>query len=259
MTRRFPLLSAAEEHALAVRYQATHDRAIEERLVRSHLRLVMAIANGYRFASVPIEDLIQEGSLGLLVALRRYDPARGIRLSTYAGFWIRSRILRHLLDNHRLVRVGTTVGQRRIVFRLQRARARLEQELGRSPDAAELGDRLGVDASVVESVIPHLAAVEGPLDVGEPLPAGERWRPDVLFEEEELRARVCALAGAFEARLGTRDRDLFHARWRTEDPTTLATMSHRYGISRERVRQIEARLLGRFRDYLARREVGLAA
>jgi RNA polymerase sigma-32 factor len=222
--RNLELLSAAEERALARRYRDTGDRAIAERLVRAHLRVVMVIARHYRFTGHDFRDLFQVGSVGLLLALAKYDPDRGVRLSSYAGNWIHAKILQFLWDNRRLVRVSSRQ-------RPSRVRPPTEKE-----------------TEAAAAVRRHLHTAERDLDL--PLRAPDAARPDVLVEDAELRARTFDAVDRFADTLDERERAIFDARFRSEDPPTLASLGQRFGISRERARQLEAGLLGRLRNHV---------
>lgn len=261
---RLPLLSPARERELAIAYRASGSPALEARLVAAHLRLVVKLVSRYAWSPVPLDDLIQEGNLGLLQAVRHYDPGREVRLTTYAAWWIRARVLRYLADNHRLVRVGKTNTQRRIMFRMRDEQARLEQELERSPTRDELARRLGVEVNVLEKLGGHFVAPEARLDSAHPLREEPRvWhleardadRPDRQVEVAERDALVRAAAAEFETRLTGRDRVLFRKRWAEHraDPPTLAALGLELGLSRERMRQIERRILDGFRRYLGSR------
>jgi RNA polymerase sigma-32 factor len=255
--KRLPLLTAADELRLARRYRKTGDPRIARRLVEAHLRLVVKIASRYRWSVLGLEDLVEQGNLGLMLAVRRFEPKHGVRLSTYAGWWIRALILRYLLDNHRLVRIGKTTAQRKIAFTLARARRELAEELGRAPDDGELARRLEVPLRAVVQVGTLLDAPETRLDA--PSAAQTRLvepaerQPDHLAENHELRRVVREAATEFSAGLRGRDLELFRRRWLTDEPSTLAAVGEGFGISRERARQIEKRLLDRFREFLASR------
>ena len=220
------LLDATEERRLARRWRRTRDPRIAERLVRAHLRLVMMIARRYRFSGHDLRELFQVGALGLLSALRKYDPGRGVRLSTYAASWIHARILEFLWNNRRLVRAAPSV----------RSRARRPGATPRQLEAAVALRR-------------HLRTTERDLDL--PLMAPDEQRPDALVEAAELRARLRAAVDRFAGRLPERDRAILDARLRAEEPVTLAALGVRFGISRERARQLERGLVERLRRHVA--------
>jgi RNA polymerase sigma-32 factor len=216
------LLPIAEERRLARRYLATRDRAVAEQLIRAHLRLVITIARSYRFSGHDVRDLFQVGVVGLLLALEKYDPHRGVRLSSYAGNWIHAKILQFLWDNRRLVRAST--------------RQRPPKTPSPKQDAAATALRR------------HLRTPERDLDL--PLRASDDQRPDVLVEDAELRARLRASVTVFAARLAPRDRAIFEGRFLAEEPPTLQALATRFGISRERARQLETKLLDRLRAHV---------
>ncbi len=264
--RRYPLLSREEEHELAVRYAETGDPAAARRLVTANLRLVVKIAHEYRRAHRNLLDLVQEGNLGLLQAVKKYDPYRGVKLSSYAAWWIRAYILKFILNNWRLVKIGTTQAQRKLFFNLRKEKEKLEQ-LGYKPEAKLLAERLDVSESEVNEMERRLGSGELSLDA--PLGRDEETgathldlleskgetRPDVAAEGDEFRSLLRAKLDAFEKTLHGRELTIFHERLHSETPLTLQEIGERYGISRERARQLEKRLTGKLRDYL-RKELG---
>jgi RNA polymerase sigma-32 factor len=219
------LLTPDAERQLARRYVATHDPAIAERLVRAHLRLVITIAKHYRFSRHDVRDLFQAGCVGLLQALEKYDPERGVRLSSYAVSWIHAKILQFLWENRRLVRAGAR----------QRALGRSATEKQREAQAA---------------LARHLRTSERGLDLL-PLRASETERPDVLLEDLELRARVRERVAGVVGTLDKRRRAIFERRFLAEEPESLQAIGDRFGISRERARQLEADVLARLRRSVA--------
>jgi RNA polymerase sigma-32 factor len=259
-----PLLTLAEEISLAREYRRTGDRRHLDRLVEGNLRLVVKIARDYRRTRIPFEDLVQEGNLGLLHAVRHFDPERGVRLSTYSAWWIRAYMLRAALAGARLVKLGTTEAQRKLFFRLRKEQARLAAQ-GIEPDPQALARELGVPVAAVTEMAHRLGARESSLDVGD---EGQARRatlaatgeaPEEAVANAELRARVRASVARFAAGLGARDRELFEQRWLTDEPCTLADFGGATGISRERARQLEARLLRRLREQLVSDDGILAA
>ena len=259
--QRHPLLTPDEEHTLAVRYSETGDVEAAATLVSSNLRLVVKIAYEYRRAYRNIMDLIQEGNIGLMQAVKRYDPYRGVKLSSYAAWWIRAYILRFVLNNWRLVKLGTTQAQRKLFFNLNKEKARLAS-LGIEPSAAEIAKRLNVDENEVVQMDRRLAAREASLDApvgdtdGRPvsrvemLPSSDLG-PDTQLAEGQFHALVRARMSDFRATLQSpKDIAIFDERLTAEDPLTLQELGLRFGISRERVRQLEARMLSRLREYL---------
>lgn len=265
--QRYPLLTREEEHELAVRYEREGDVDAAARLVTANLRLVVKIAYDYRRAYRNLLDLIQEGNIGLLQAVKKYDPYRGVKLSSYAAWWIRAYILRFILNNHRLVKLGTTQAQRKIFFNLQKEKARLSA-MGIEPTADVIAERLDVPEKEVTSMERRLGAGEMSLDapVGQPdgrptarvdlLPAPARNVDDELADNEYIRI-LSDKIHEYGRRLEGKEAIIFRERLVAEDPRTLQDLGDQFGVSRERVRQIEKRLQGKLRDYLES-EVGQA-
>lgn len=258
-TRRYPLLSPEEEHSLAVRLVEHADTAAARKLIEANLRLVVKIAYEYRRAHKNLLDLVQEGNIGLMQAVRKFDPYRGVKLSSYAAFWIRAYILKFILNNWRLVKIGTTQAQRKLFFNLRKEREKLEQ-LGFQPTAALLAEKLDVSEQEVVDMERRLAAPEASLDapVGNDddgarsrldfLPGGDR--PDQSVARSEFSELLRGKLEAFAQTLEGREQAIFRERWLTDEPLTLQELGDRYGVSRERARQLEKRLLGRLRKYL---------
>ena len=237
------LLDRDEELALFMTWRKTGDRDLRERLIRAHLRLVVKIANEYARRAIDLPDLIQEGNLGLLRALQSFDPERGVRLSSYASFWIRAFVLKFIIDNRRLVRIGTTRDQRDVFF-------------GRTKDAG-LPDE---GRALLEQ---HIKGGETALDAPHATRSGRRvdhWAdahtapPDLACEEAEERAMLKAALLEFEQDLDPRTRQIFRARWESEEQATLRELGQELGLSRERVRQIDERTLARLRTFLEDRQ-----
>jgi RNA polymerase sigma-32 factor len=258
--QRHPLLSPTDEHALAVKYVDTGDLAAAARLVTANLRLVVKIAYEYRRAYKNIMDLVQEGNIGLMQAVKRYDPYRGVKLSSYAAWWIRAYILRFILNNWRLVKLGTTQAQRKLFFNLNKEKARLAA-MGVEPSAAEIARRLGVEEQEVTDMDRRLSSGEMSLDApvgdteGRPVSridmmASSGNGPDTAVAEGEIQQMVRAKLADFRTTLKGKEVDIFDERLVAEEPLTLQELGDRFGISRERVRQLEARLTGRLREYL---------
>ncbi len=258
-TRRYPLLTPDEEHSLAVRLVEHGDNIAARRLVEGNLRLVVKIAYEYRRAHKNLLDLVQEGNIGLMQAVRKFDPYRGVKLSSYAAFWIRAYILKFILNNWRLVKIGTTQAQRKLFFNLRKEREKLEQ-LGFQPTAALLAEKLDVSEQEVIDMERRLAAPEASLDapIGNDddgarsrldfLPGTDR--PDQSVERSEFSELLRGKLDIFAKTLEGREEAIFRERWLTEEPLTLQELGDRYGVSRERARQLEKRLLGRLRKYL---------
>ena len=263
--QRYPLLSKQEEHELAVRFLEEDDLEAAKRLVTSNLRLVVKIAYDYRQASKNILDLVQEGNIGLMQAVKKYDPYKGVKLSSYAAWWIRAYILRYILNNHRLVKVGTTQAQRKLFFNLQKEKARLSA-MGIEPTAEIIAERLNVPERDVVSMDMRLAAGDASLDapVGtaegrsvarvELLPS-EDVRVDDTLADAEVGDQFSAKIHQFGESLEGKEKQIFDDRLVAEDPKTLQALGDEFGVSRERVRQIEKRLLQKLKAYL-RDELG---
>lgn len=258
--QRHQLLSPDEEHALAVHYTKTQDVNTAARLVTANLRLVVKIAYEYRRAYRNMMDLIQEGNIGLMQAVKRYDPYRGVKLSSYAAWWIRAYMLRFILNNWRLVKVGTTQAQRKLFFNLSKEKAKLTQ-MGIEPTHAEIAKRLNVEESEVVEMDRRLSRADASLDapVGEGddksttrldlLPATAD-SPDTLTEDAEMQQILREKLEQFRTTLSGKDVAIFDKRMVADEPLTLQELGDEFGVSRERVRQLEARLTGKLRAYL---------
>lgn len=259
--QRYKLLTPQEEHDAATRYFETGDVDAAARLVTANLRLVVKIAYDYRRAHKNINDLIQEGSIGLMQAVKKYDPYKGVKLSTYAAWWIRAYILRFILNNARLVKVGTTQAQRKLFFNLRKEKARLSA-LGIEPTPETIAKRLDVPTDDVIQMDRRLAAGDMSLDA--PVNAAEgsaQSRVDFLPSRIEGADNVLADAElgqmlrdqlvAFGDTLKGKEAQIFHQRMLTEEPRTLQELGDEFGVSRERVRQLEKRLQLKLKQYLA--------
>ena len=259
--RRIPILSREEEHALGVDWKEKGDRQAAWRLVTSNLRLVVMVARDYQRAVHNLLDLVQEGNVGLLEAVKQFDPYRGVRFPSYAVWWIRAYIIRYIMNNWRMVKVGTTQAQRKLFFNLQKERDRLERE-GFSPDPKLIADRLGVKESEVVEMEQRLSSrdlsVDAPVTEGEDgtfldfLSGPERTADTVADQEYHRLVREKAIE--FKKTLSGKDLVIFERRLETlmndEDPATLQEIGDSYGITRERIRQIEARLKKKLGAYL---------
>lgn len=260
-TRRYPLLTPEEEHDLAVRLVEHGDTTAARKLIEANLRLVVKIAYEYRRAHKNLLDLVQEGNVGLIQAVGKFDPYRGVKLSSYAAFWIRAYILKFILNNWRLVKIGTTQAQRKLFFNLRKEREKLEQ-LGFQPTSALLAEKLDVPEKEVVEMERRLAAPEASLDapVGSTDDDGTRTRLDYLPSDDERPDRAVAqsefsqlLRGKLEQFANTlegREQTIFRERWLTDEPLTLQEIGDRYKVSRERARQLEKRMLDRLKKYL---------
>ncbi len=261
-TRRYPLLTPEEERALATRLVEHGDSKAARKLIEANLRLVVKIAYEYRRAHKNLLDLVQEGNIGLIQAVSKFDPYRGVKLSSYAAFWIRAYILKFILNNWRLVKIGTTQAQRKLFFNLRKEREKLEQ-LGFQPTTALLAEKLDVPEKEVVEMERRLAAPEASLDA--PIGAsgdddGTRTRLDYLPSDDIRPDRAVAqsefselLRGKLEQFAKTlegREQTIFRERWLTDEPLTLQEIGDRYQVSRERARQLEKRMLDRLKKYL---------
>jgi RNA polymerase sigma-32 factor len=251
--RRFRLLDPQEEFMLARRWREHGDRDAAHRLVSSHLRLVAKIAMGYRGYGLPISEVVSEGNVGLMQAVKRFEPDKGCRLSTYAIWWIKASIQEYILRSWSLVKMGTTANQKKLFFNLRKAKSRIAalQEGDLRPDQVEvIAKRLGVAEQDVVEMNRRLggdASLNAPIredgDSGE----WQDWLADdsasqesVMAEHEELDNRRKALSSALEV-LNERDRRIFEARRLADHPVRLEELAAEFGVSRERVRQIEVR------------------
>ncbi|WP_430511162.1 RNA polymerase sigma factor RpoH [Pannonibacter phragmitetus] len=252
--RRFPMLEPQEEYMLAKRYREHEDPAAAERLVTSHLRLVAKIAMGYRGYGLPLGEVVSEGNVGLMQAVKRFEPEKGFRLATYAMWWIKAAIQEYILRSWSLVKMGTTANQKRLFFNLRRLKGRIQalEEGDLKPDQVQaIATKLGVPEEDVISMNRRLA---GDASLNAPIRAAEAdsgewqdWLVDesesqetILADQEELDMRRKLLGNAMSV-LNDRERRIFEARRLSEDPMTLEDLSTEFGVSRERVRQIEVR------------------
>ncbi|UUP17236.1 RNA polymerase sigma factor RpoH [Nitratireductor thuwali] len=252
--RRFPMLQPEEEYMLAKRYREHDDTDAAHRLVTSHLRLVAKIAMGYRGYGLPIGEVISEGNVGLMQAVKKFEPERGFRLATYAMWWIKASIQEYILRSWSLVKMGTTANQKRLFFNLRKVKGKIQalEEGDLKPEQiTEIATRLNVSE---EEVISMNRRLSGDASLNAPIRATEgesgEWQDwlvdehesqeDMLVEQDELESRRSMLDEAMGV-LNDRERRIFEARRLSEDPLTLEELSGEFEISRERVRQIEVR------------------
>jgi RNA polymerase sigma-32 factor len=257
--RRFPMLEPHEEYMLAKQWREHGDREAAHKLVTSHLRLVAKIAMGYRGYGLPIGEVVSEGNVGLMQAVKRFEPEKGFRLATYAMWWIRAAIQEYILRSWSLVKMGTTANQKKLFFNLRKAKGRisaLEEGDLRPDQVKQIATKLGVTEQDVVEMNRRLggdASLNAPLrEEGE----GEwqDWLVDtgasqeeVLAEQEEGQNRLAALRNALSV-LNPRERRIFEARRLSDDPITLEDLSTEFGVSRERVRQIEVRAFEKIQE-----------
>ncbi|MBX8827025.1 RNA polymerase sigma factor RpoH [Ochrobactrum sp. SFR4] len=252
--RRFPMLQPQEEYMLAKRYSEHADPEAAHKLVTSHLRLVAKIAMGYRGYGLPIGEVISEGNVGLMQAVKRFEPERGFRLATYAMWWIKASIQEYVLRSWSLVKMGTTANQKRLFFNLRKAKNKIQalDDGDLNPEQVkEIAHRLSVSE---EEVVSMNRRMSGDASLNAPIRASEGesgewqdWLVDdsasqeqILIDEDELKSRRTMLETAM-SKLNDRERRIFEARRLAEEPVTLEDLSTEFGISRERVRQIEVR------------------
>jgi RNA polymerase sigma-32 factor len=251
--RRFPMLEPQEEYMLAKRWQEHEDTEAAQRLVTSHLRLVARIAMGYRGYGLPIGEVVSEGNVGLMQAVKRFDPEKGFRLATYAMWWIRAAIQEYILRSWSLVKMGTTAAQKKLFFNLRKLKGQLQafEDGDLRPDqVTTIATKLGVPEEDVISMNRRLA---GDSSLNSPLRAdadGGEWQDwlvdegtdqeSLLVDKEELDSRRHYLSDAIDT-LTPREKRIFEARRLAEDPLTLEELSSEFGVSRERIRQIEVR------------------
>jgi RNA polymerase sigma-32 factor len=265
---RHPVLTREEEHELAVRYRDTGDVAAAYRLVASNLRLVVKIAHEYRRTAFQLLDLVQEGNLGLMQAVKKYDPMKGVKLSSYAAWWIRAYIIRFIMENWRLVKLGTTQAQRKLFFNLSKEREKLLAR-GIEPTPQLLARNLDVEVGDVEEMTGRMAADDLSLDA--PARAGDEEghasrldrlatdgapAADVTLGNQELQRLFREQLTTFAATItDEKERYIFEHRLLPPEgvePLTLQEIGDRYRLTRERARQIEARLTARLREHVKR-------
>ncbi|MCB4771974.1 RNA polymerase sigma factor RpoH [Ancylobacter sp. Lp-2] len=252
--RKFPMLEPQEEYMLAKRWREHNDPNAAQKLVTSHLRLVAKIAMGYRGYGLPISEVISEGNVGLMQAVKRFEPDKGFRLATYAMWWIKASIQEYILRSWSLVKMGTTAAQKKLFFNLRKAKSQisaLEEGDLRPDQVAQIATKLGVTEQDVVEMNRRLggdSSLNAPLR-GDVEGGGEwqDWLADdrdsqetLLAETEEFDNRRNALSGALSV-LNDRERRIFEARRLSDDPMTLEDLATEFGVSRERVRQIEVR------------------
>ncbi len=258
--QKYPILSAEQEYEYASKWVKNSDSVAAEKLVASHLRLVVSVAYDFKNYGVPMADLIASGNMGLMQALQKFDPERGFRFSTYAMFWIKAEIYETILNNWSIVKIGTSANQKRVFFNLSRAKRALgimDNNLN-SDQTKQIADFLNVS----ETDVSRMATRVGARDVSLNAPAhNDPDAHDILsnlsddkigiednIEQLEFKKRGYELLRKHLANLPERDREILRARRLTEPVSTLESLSQKYGISRERVRQIEERAYQKLRD-----------
>lgn len=257
---QLPMLTAEEEHDYAVRLRDDNDLEAARALVMSHLRFVVRVARGYSGYGLPQQDLIQEGSVGLMKAVRRFNPEMGVRLVSFAVHWIRAEIHEYILKNWRIVKVATTKAQRKLFFNLRSAKKRLgwlsHQEV------QDVAKDLDVKPETVLQMESRLSAHDLPWDLpGDNddsdnfvSPSGylpdTRMQPDQIVEQEDTADKQHERLSAAMSELDDRSREILARRWLTEDKTTLQELANEYGVSAERIRQIEKNAMNKVRDQM---------
>ena len=256
---RHPLLTRDEERELALRVHEHGDPEAAQTLVLSNLRLVVKIARDYQRVWTSLLDLIQEGNIGLLQAVKRFDPQRGVKLSSYAAYWIRAYILKYLIDNIRMVRMGSSRAERKLFFRLNRTKRELERS-GFTPETQLLAKSLEVKEHDVEDMERRLAQSDLSLDMPVREESGSATFGDLLPGSDESVETVVANrrmhevfrehVERFSQNLDPRELRILRERVLAEEPRTLQELGDEFELTRERVRQIEKKLVGRLREYL---------
>ena len=256
--RRYPYLSKEEELLLFHEYRTQGSREAAVKLIMANLRVSVAIASEYLHTGADHMDLIQEGNVGLMQAIKKFDPAKNVRFYAYAAWWSRAYILRYLLNNFRLVKIGTTQDQRKLFYNLKKEKSKLERE-GFAPDTKLLADRLNVRERDVIEMDQRLGNWELSLDqpIGpeqdgtllDVLPS-QQAPADELIADNELRVLFRRKLAEFTKTLDEREEDILRNRLLSETPLTLDDLGAKYGITKERTRQLEARIIKRLRDFM---------
>ena len=258
--QKFPILTAEQEYEYATKWAHEHDNVAAEKLVASHLRLVVSVAYDFRNYGLPVSDLIASGNMGLMQALQKFDPERGFRFSTYAMFWIKAEIYETILNNWSIVKLGSSANQKRVFFNLTRAKRALGiMDNSLSDDQTkQIAEYLSVPESDVEHVATRMSArdvsLNAPMNTDSDSKdilsnmADTRVNIEEGIEQLEFKRRGYELLRKHLANLPERDREILRARRLSDPAATLETLSQKYGISRERVRQIEERAFNKLRD-----------
>lgn len=255
--RKYSVLTEEEEKELAIRYKETGDLDSAYKLTTANLMLVIKIAMTFKREWQNLMDLIQEGNVGLMKAVKNFDPFRGVRLSAYATWWIKSYILKHILDNWRLVRVGTTNARRKLLFNLKREKEKLERE-GFDPTTKLLAERFGVDEGEIIDVSSSIGAMDVSIDT--PIHSGSTMTPaqiltdgkslEVSAELNQFQEILKKNIENFKTELNTKEIDILNQRVLSEDPLSLQEIGDQRGVTREAVRQAEQRLLKKFKTFI---------
>ena len=259
--KKFPMLDAEEEYMLAKNWKEKGHLKSAEKLVTSHLRLVAKIAMGYKGYGLPVNEIISEGNVGLMQAVKKFEPEKGFRLATYAMWWIKAAIQEYILRSWSLVKIGTTTAQKKLFFNLKKLKnqiaPRSEGDL-KNEQVSEIADRLNVSEKEVVSMNRRLAGKEHSLNapVGEDGDQWQDWLVDKemdqelkLSQEEEMKQRKDLLKDSIKI-LNNREKEILYARRLTDDPLTLENLSKKYKISRERIRQIENKAFEKLQKHM---------
>jgi RNA polymerase sigma-32 factor len=262
--RKFPLLQPEEEYMFAKRWREHEEPEAARRLVTSHLRLVAKIAMGYRGYGLPVSEIVAEGNVGLMQAVKRFEPDRGFRLATYAMWWIRAAIQEYILRSWSLVKMGTTAAQKKLFFNLRKVKGKinaLEEGDLRPEHVAEIATKLAVSQEEVVNMNRRLSGPDSSLNAPLRSDSESEWQDwladDTLDQEtrladtEELNERHSLLTTAL-GELTERERDIIEARRLRDEPATLEDLSQKYGVSRERIRQIEVRAFEKLQQQMKR-------
>ena len=262
--RKFPMLEKGEEFMLAKRWQQHEDPDAAEKMVTSHLRLVAKIAMGYRGYGLPMAEVISEGNVGLMQAVKKFDPDKGFRLATYAMWWIRAAIQEYILRSWSLVKLGTTAAQKKLFFNLRRIKgeiAALEEGDLKPDQVKEIAERLNVSEKDVISMNGRMSASDASLNVPMGQDGDMEWQ-DWLSDDEPNQAQEYATRQEFDARmelltaamedLNERERHILTERRLSDEPKTLEDLSQVYNVSRERIRQIEVRAFEKLQKAMQR-------
>jgi len=261
---RYPLLEPEEEFQLAIRLRESGDIDAAKKLISANLRLVVKIAFEYKTMTANIMDLIQEGNIGLMKAVSKFDPTKGAKLSYYASWWIRSYILKYILDNFRLVKIGTTQAQKKLFYHLMKEKSRLEAQ-GLAAGPKLLAEKLEVREKDIKEMQNRLSSSGGEVSIDNPInqsdgEAGARFADllssgdediDQVIIEGELLSKLRSKIPLFSRKLNDRERNIFEKRILSESPMTLQAMADEYGLTRERIRQIEQKLIKKLRSFMA--------
>lgn len=259
--RRYEVMEPEEQQAMAVKFRETGDLSLAKKLVTTNLRLVVKIAMEYKSTYTNVLDLIQEGNVGLMKAVSNYDPYKGTRLSYYASWWIRSYILKFLLDNFRLVKVGTTQAQKKLFYNLMREKDRLEAQ-GITAGPKLLADTLNVKEKDVREMSHRLSSRGGETSLDQTAGDGDERSPkdtlvdpgqgaDEALAQRQLQGILADHISEFVQTLNEKERILFHERMMSEDPKTLQEIADQFSVTRERARQIEAKVVEKLRKHMS--------